>query len=150
MLLEADCVPCILRMSVAALRQLQLDDNAIREITADILETPALRGLDWNTTSAEVIEDVWYKIVENIGTPDPFRSAKSNQNKRILDLYPVLQQLVSASSDPLYTAVKLAIWGNSIDLMVADASADFDIFSYLITNSKDFKKSTLQCTVMVF
>ena len=126
MLLEADCVPCILRMSVAALRQLQLDDNAIREITADILETPALRGLDWNTTSAEVIEDVWCKIVENIGTPDPFRSAKSNQNKRMLDLYPVLQQLVSESSDPLYTAVKLAIWGNSIDLMVAEASTDFE------------------------
>ncbi len=31
MLLEADCVPCILRMSVAALRQLPLDENTIRE-----------------------------------------------------------------------------------------------------------------------
>jgi uncharacterized protein with ATP-grasp and redox domains len=29
MLLEADCVPCILRMSVAALRQLPLEENTI-------------------------------------------------------------------------------------------------------------------------
>ena len=37
MLLEADCLPCILRMSVAALRQLPLDENTIRELTAEIV-----------------------------------------------------------------------------------------------------------------
>ncbi len=126
MLLEADCVPCILRMSIAALRQLKLDDNAIRVLTEDILETPALRGLNWNTTSAEVIEDVWRIIIKKLGTPDPFRSAKSCHNQKIMDLYPRLQQVVNESADPLYTAVKLAIWGNSIDLMVADASAAFE------------------------
>ena len=126
MLLEADCLPCILRMSVAALHQLQLDENAIRGLTADILETPALRGLNWNTTSAEVIEDVWRVIINKLGTPDPFLSAKSVHNKKIMDLYPRLLKMVNESADPLYTAVKLAIWGNSIDLMVADASADFE------------------------
>ena len=119
MLLEAECVPCILRMSVAALRQLQLDATAVRELTAEILEIPALRGLEWNTTSAEVIEDVWRKIVKKTGAPDPFRSAKSDQNRKLMDLYPLLQQKVNESADPLHMAVKLAIWGNSIDLMVA-------------------------------
>ena len=128
MLLEADCVPCILRMSVAALRQLQLGETAIRELTAEILEIPALRGLDWNTTSAEVIEDVWRKIVEKTGSPDPFRSAKSNQNEQILDSYPILKQMVNDAVDPLYTAVKMAIWGNSIDLMVADSSVTNEKF----------------------
>ena len=81
MLLEADCIPCILRMAVAALRQLPLDENTIRELCTGILEIPALRGLDWNKTSAEVIEDIWRKIVKQTGSSDPFRSAKSNQNK---------------------------------------------------------------------
>ena len=125
MLLEADCVPCILRMSVAALRQLQLDENTIRELTAEILEIPSLRGLDWNTTSAEVIEDVWRKIVKKTGTPDPFRSAKSNQNKKILELYPILKKRVNEAENPLLTAVKLAILGNSLDLMVADSAVTF-------------------------
>ena len=126
MLLEAECVPCILRMSVAALRQLPLDENTIRELTAEILEIPSLRGLDWNTTSAEVIEDVWRKIVKKTGSTDPFRLVKSNQNKKIMDLYPVLQQMINEAVDPLYRAVKLAILGNSLDLMVVDSAVTFE------------------------
>jgi uncharacterized protein with ATP-grasp and redox domains len=113
-------------MSVAALRQMPLEENAIRELTTEILEIPALRGLDWNKTSAEVIEDVWRKIVKKTGSPDPFQLAKSNQNKKIMDLYPVLQQMVKETVDPLYTAVKLAILGNSLDLMVADSAVNFE------------------------
>lgn len=52
MLLEADCVPCILRMFVTALRQMPLNETTIRELATEILEIPALRGLDWNKTSA--------------------------------------------------------------------------------------------------
>ena len=126
MLLEADCIPCILRMAVAALRQLPLDENTIRELSTEILEIPALRGLDWNKTSAEVIEDIWRKIVKKTGSSDPFRLAKSNQNKKIMDLYPVLKQMVNEAVDPLYLAVKLAILGNSLDLMVAETAAAFE------------------------
>jgi len=126
MLLEADCVPCILRMSVTALRQLGLDEDTIRELSTEILEIPALRGLDWNTTSAEVIEDVWRKIVKKTGSSDPFRLVKSNQNKKIMDLYPILKQMINEAADPLYTAVKLAILGNSLDLMVADSAVAFE------------------------
>jgi uncharacterized protein with ATP-grasp and redox domains len=113
-------------MSVAALRQLPLDENTIRELTAEILEIPALRGLDWDTTSAEVIEDVWRKIVKRTGSPDPFRLAKSNQNTKIMDLYPILKPMVKEAADPLNMAVKLAILGNSIDLMVADSAVTLE------------------------
>lgn len=126
MLLEADCVPCILRMSVTALRQLPLDENSIRELTTEILEIPALRGLDWNKTSAGVIEDIWRKIVKKTGSSDPFRLAKSNQNKKIMGLYPDLKQMVKEAVDPLNMAVKLAILGNSLDLMVADSATTFE------------------------
>jgi uncharacterized protein with ATP-grasp and redox domains len=113
-------------MSVAALRQMPLEENTIRELTTEILEIPALRGLDWNTTSAEVIEGVWGKIVKKTGSSDPFRSAKSNQNKKIMDFYPDLKQMINEAVDPLYTAVKLAILGNSLDLMVADSAVTFE------------------------
>jgi uncharacterized protein with ATP-grasp and redox domains len=122
MLLEADCVPCILRMAVAALRQLPLDENIIRKLCTEILEIPALRGLDWNKTSAAVIEDIWCKIVKKIGSSDPFRLLKLNQNQKIMDLYPFFEKMVNEAADPLYLAVKLSILGNSMDLMVADPS----------------------------
>ena len=126
MLLEADCIPCILRMTAAAFRQLPLDENTIRELSTEISEIPALRGLDWNRTSAEVIEDIWRKIVKKTGSSNPFRLAKSNQNKKIIDLYPDLKQMINEAVDPLYMAVKLAILGNSLDLMVADFAVTFE------------------------
>ena len=126
MLLEADCIPCILRMSVAALRQIPLDEIAIRELAAEFLEIPALRGLDWNKTSAEVIEDIWRKIVMKVGAPDPFQSVKSNQNKKILAMFADLKQMVNEAADPLHMALKLAILGNSLDLMLADSAVSLE------------------------
>ena len=122
MLLRPDCIPCILKMTITSIRKLPLDENAIRELYTGILEIPALHGIDWDTTSVEVIEDIWIKIIERVKTPDPFFQAKSDQNEKIMGLYPYLEKMVNAAADPLYMAVKLSILGNSMDLMVADTS----------------------------
>jgi uncharacterized protein with ATP-grasp and redox domains len=109
-------------MTISSIYKLALDASSAKELYPEILEIPALRGLCWDTTSAEVIEDVWEKIVKKIDSPDPFYLEKSNQNKKIMDLYPVLEKMVNEAADPLYMAVKLSILGNSMDLMVADSS----------------------------
>ena len=126
MLLRPDCIPCILRMTITSLRKLPLDENSVKTLYTDILENPALHGLDWDTTSVEVIEDIWKKIVKKVNTPDPFSLEKSNQNKKIMDLYPHLEKMVNTAADPLYMAVKLSILGNSMDLMVADTSVTIE------------------------
>ena len=126
MLLRPDCIPCILRMTITSLRKLPLDEDSVKALYTDILENPALHGLDWDTTSVEVIEDIWKKIVKRVNTSDPFSLEKSNQNKKIMDLYPHLEKIVSAAADPLYMAVKLSILGNSMDLMVADTSVTIE------------------------
>ena len=120
MFLRPDCIPCILQMTIYSINKLALDERSVKELYSEILEIPALRGLFWDTTSAEVIEDVWKKIVKKIDTPDPFYLEKSNQNKKLMDLYPVLEKMVNEARDPLYMAVKLSILGNYMDLMVAD------------------------------
>ena len=43
-----------------------------------------------------------------------------------MDVYPVLQQMINEAVDPIYMAVKLAILGNSLDLMVADSAETFE------------------------
>jgi uncharacterized protein with ATP-grasp and redox domains len=126
MLLKPDCIPCILRMTITSLRKLPLDENAVKTLYTDILEIPALHGLNWDTTSVEVIEDIWGKIVKRVNTPDPFFSEKTDQNQKIMDLYPYLEKMVNAAVDPLYMAVKLSILGNSMDLMVADKSVTIE------------------------
>jgi uncharacterized protein with ATP-grasp and redox domains len=126
MLLRPDCIPCILRMTITSLRKLPLDEDSVKTLYTDILENPALHGLDWDTTSVVVIEDIWKKIVKRVGTPDPFSKEKLNQNKKIMDLYPYLGKMVNTDPDPLYMAVKLSILGNSMDLMVADPSVTIE------------------------
>jgi uncharacterized protein with ATP-grasp and redox domains len=122
MLLKPDCIPCILRMTITSLRKLPLDEEALKTLYTDILENPALHGLNWDTLSVEVIEDIWGKIVKKVNTPDPFASEKADQNHKVMDLYPYLEKIVNTAADPLYMAVKLSILGNSMDLMVADKS----------------------------
>jgi uncharacterized protein with ATP-grasp and redox domains len=113
-------------MTITSIRKLQLDENSVKELYSKILENPALRGFDWDITSPEVIEDVWKKITKRMDDPDPFYLEKSNQNKNVMALYPFLEKMVHADSDPLYPAVKLAILGNSLDFMVADTTLTFE------------------------
>jgi uncharacterized protein with ATP-grasp and redox domains len=113
-------------MTITSLRKLPLDEDSVKALYTDILENPALHGLDWDITSVEVIEDIWKKIVKRVDTPDPFSLEKSNQNKKIMDLYPHLEKMVNTAADPLYMAVKLSILGNAMDLMVADTSVTIE------------------------
>jgi hypothetical protein len=59
-------------------------------------------------------------MTKALNNPDPFAAIRRKQNQRGLSLYPTLKRHVEEADDPLQTAVKLAIIGNAIDLMVSD------------------------------
>ncbi len=63
-----------------------------------------------------------YRLIHDIvGSSDPFCKAKVEANQSALALYPHLKMIAGDSGDPLLTACKLAIAGNSIDF-----GPDFD------------------------
>lgn len=126
MLLRPDCITCILKASVSAIRELTADEHTIREVVRDILEIPSIRGLDWGRTSPEVFEIACGKITAGLGNPDPFKAVKDRQNRKGLELYPSLKKLVEEARDALYTAVNLAVIGNSLDVLWSDGSIDVE------------------------
>jgi hypothetical protein len=126
MLIKPDCISCILKMAITAMRKLTADEELIRDLTVRTLTIPALQGRQWDQPSPEVIEQVMEMIIETFGTPDPFYALKQEQNRIALALYPALRQMVREAADPLQTAVKLAIVGNAIDLMVTDLIPDLE------------------------
>ena len=69
----------------------------------------------------EIAQQGYQLIYRITGNSDPFRQAKVEANRAALALYPRLKEAVANSEDPLLTACKLAIAGNSIDL-----APDFD------------------------
>ncbi len=76
-------------MFTSAVRKLTDDEEILRGLTIKILQIPALRGLDWDLTSAEMIEAVMDLIMKTFDTPDPFRAVKEEQNQRGMELYPL-------------------------------------------------------------
>lgn len=126
MLIKPDCIPCILKMAITSLRRLPLDEIRLQELYCQILEIPSLRGQRWDVTSPEVIEPIMQLMIDATGNPDPFGDLKATQNKRIMEIVPFLRQILNEASDPLHTAVKFAIFGNTIDLMMGDRPTDIE------------------------
>ena len=63
------------------------------------------------------IAQLGYRLISRItGDNDPFRKAKAEANRAALAIYPQLRKLVEQSSDRLFTACRLAIFANTIDL----------------------------------
>jgi len=126
MLIKPDCISCILKMAMTAIRNLTSDEAVIRDLTVQILTIPALQGRQWDLSSPEVIERVMEKIIGVFETPDPFQALKLEQNRTGQSLYPTMKKLVQEADDPLQAAVKMAITGNAIDLMISDRSLDLE------------------------
>ena len=126
MLLQPDCIPCIMKMSISLIHKLPLEEARVKELYSEILEIPALRGRHWNVTSPEIIELVMHKINQAAGNPDPFYAEKADINKRLAKMVPFLKGLINKAADPVYVAVKLAIIGNSIDFMTPRAASDLE------------------------
>ncbi|OGR21947.1 MAG: hypothetical protein A3J85_02300 [Desulfobacula sp. RIFOXYA12_FULL_46_16] len=128
MKIQADCIPCILAMTLKAVANLSLTAGAERDLFTEILKIPALRGLDWNQTSPAIIEIVMNIIMEKVHDPDPFLKEKIHLNTQALALLPFLEKLVEGSADPLYTAAKIAILGNSMDIMMPGGLSSLEKF----------------------
>jgi len=126
MKLMTDCIPCNLRVALKAIRELTAEESERRELLAEIMEIPALRGHDWSITGAELVEQVFRTITAALGNHDPFRRRKDQQNQKCLELYPWLKRLVLESEDSLFKATNLAIIGNSIDPMGSLNSQDVE------------------------
>ena len=126
MLIKPDCIPCLLLMGLSSLRKLDLDEETVRAFFCRMAEIPALKCEAWDVTSPEIIGRVMEIIISATGDVDPFYHLKAEQNRSILGIEPFLRRLVEGASDPLLTAVKLAIVGNTIDLMMADRPTDIE------------------------
>lgn len=112
MRVHLDCFPCFLKQTLIAARlgtkdeklQLYLINHVLDEIkTVDVSKPPA-----YFTTFL-------HRKIRQILNKDPFENIKREYNQIALSMYPDLKRKVQRSSDPLWTASRLAIAGNVID-----------------------------------
>ncbi len=118
MLIWPDCIPCILKMALKIARFSMKEERSVKAFMAEIVRLPALRGEEWDITAPEIIQPIWEKMVRITKDEDPLREIKAEQNRKALDLYGAASDRVRKSADPFLEALKLAIAGNSIDVMI--------------------------------
>ncbi len=118
-----DCLPCIFRQTLDAVRRVS-DDTAFHEqVVRQVAEWIRVADL---SESPPVMAQRLHRYLRNLtGIDDPYAEAKAHDNVLALSLLPELRKCLATSDDPFTLAVRLAIAGNLIDLgPKSDLTAD--------------------------
>jgi uncharacterized protein with ATP-grasp and redox domains len=111
-----DCYPCFLRQALNAARLAGADENRQKAVLDRVLE--ALRQVEISSTPPEIADRVHRIVRREVGSQDPYRTAKAESTRQALALYPRMKALLAETDDPLEMAVRLSIAGNIIDLAI--------------------------------
>ena len=109
-----DCLPCLLNQALKAARAATDDEYIHRQVINAVASMIA--GLPLDAKPPELAQQAYRIIRQVVKDGDPFYREKTESNRAALAVYPKLKQMVEQSVDGIYTACKLAIAGNSIDL----------------------------------
>ena len=109
-----DCLPCLLSQALRAARAATDDQEIHRRVLNSV--AAMIPRLPLHLSPPEITQQCYPLIYQITGNCDPFRQAKVAANRAALALYPRLKEVIASSEDPVLTACKLAIAGNSIDL----------------------------------
>ena len=109
-----DCIPCLVRQSMDAVRLCDaapaVSAMAVREILL------ATTSLDFSLPPPQLSGELQAQLREITGCDDPYLEDKRRFNRLALELLPPLAKAVLRSADSFAAAVRLAIAGNVIDL----------------------------------
>ena len=119
-----DCIPCFLRQALGVARVTTDDINVHRRVLNAVASL--IPELPLDVTPPEIAQQVYRITCQTTGSHDPYREEKRRANEKALALYPRLKETVANSDNPLLTASKLAIGGNSIDLGPTPKYADIN------------------------
>lgn len=128
MKMNRHCHICILQQIVRTAAHLGMDDAAQEEAYRRVLIRVA--GMDHREYTSPEFAAVAYGVLSDMtGDPDPYATAKKEQNNMILERLDFFRGRIAASKDPLAVAARYALMGNIIDLGAArlfDTGSIFD------------------------
>ncbi len=111
-----ECLPCFALQALRAANQSTHLDTLKWEILIEACKH--ISTFHPGMKPVEMAEVIYPLISQKTGVSDPFASLKHETNRQALALYPFFKALVMESKEPIKTALKLSIIGNSIDFGV--------------------------------
>jgi uncharacterized protein with ATP-grasp and redox domains len=120
-----DCVPCLLRQGLDAVRNVTQDAAVHERIVKDVLRM-ALE-LDLDRSPPAFGQAIHRRVRELTGVKDPYLAAKRRFNDLAMAALPELEAVVRQAADPLLRAAGLAVAANAIDVGASSAISDSDV-----------------------
>ena len=115
-----DCIPCFMRQTLEAARQATNDE---------FIHEKALRTIAYEISRMDLGGIIHRTVRELTQNKDPYKNSKDICNRSALELFAEMGDFVSNSTDPLETALKIAIAGNVIDFSISPDADQLDIRS---------------------
>jgi len=109
-----DCIPCLIRQSLEAVRFATDDEAVHRQVLSETLRMVG-KQMDLAISAPVMAQQVHRMIRTLAGGNDPYRQVKDHFNNLAMRWYPKLKLQVQNADDPFETAARLAIVGNIID-----------------------------------
>ena len=110
---KLECVPCFLKQTIEASRMATEDKQKHIEAVKEVMKY--LQKESFNSSPPEISKHI-HQIIRSITkNNDPYKLVKQQANQKAASSYHTLREKMKQSSDPLATAINLAIIGNVID-----------------------------------
>lgn len=111
-----DCVPCLVRQAVAAVRMVTDRVDEQERVIKRVLFV--LQGMSFGETPPRMATEIHRIIREELGVADPYLEVKERSTELANRIVAGLESRVADAEDPFEMALKLAIAGNVIDFAV--------------------------------
>jgi hypothetical protein len=109
-----DCLPCLLGQALNGARLAAPDDPEAHK-AAVLSWAGAFPEMDLHRSPPDLAGDLYGMLTEATGSADPFAEQKSEANRRALEAWPRLSEMVAGADDPLEAALMLSVIGNYAD-----------------------------------
>jgi len=108
-----DCIPCLMRQTIQAVRQISDDEQLIEKVLRSALFLAS--KMDYSQTPALIGREIHKLIREETVNNDPYAEIKHKANELAMAAAPAIKEEIAASDNPLQMAIRYAIAGNILD-----------------------------------
>jgi len=122
MKIDPDCIECIIGQSKRVADAINANELLREEILFNAIEMS--KKFSFDQSPPEVATPLYEKMAEIAGKKDLYDEVKRRSTLKALALVPLLQNKIKDSTSALFTATKIAVAGNVIDLA---AEVEFDL-----------------------
>lgn len=111
-----DCIPCLIKQAIEAIRMVSDDEKVQDEVIKTTLQE--ISRMDLNESPPYMARIIHNYVKEVVKCTDPYQDIKTKFNNVAMELYDDLKLRIKKSENPFETAVRISIAGNIIDFGV--------------------------------